>query len=108
MSEREEPKAAAPLPRTRLIALVLGPALAALIFFLPAPEGMKPEAWRLVAMASWMVVWWLGEAVPIPATALLPIALMPLLGIAKITPVAANYGHPLIFLFLGGFGLAIS
>jgi len=106
LSEGEGPQTAAPLPIKRLIALVLGPALAAVIYFLPAPEGMKPEAWRLVAMAAWMVVWWLGEAVPIPATALLPIPLMPLLGIAKISPVAANYGHPLIFLFLGGFLLA--
>ena len=48
------------------------------------------EAWRLVALAAWMVIWWLGEAVPIPATALLPIPMMPLLGIAKMKPVAAN------------------
>ncbi|MBT3905637.1 MAG: DASS family sodium-coupled anion symporter [Rhodospirillaceae bacterium] len=90
----------------RLIALIAGPAFAVLLLFLPAPEGMKPEAWRLVALAVWMIVWWLGEAVPIPATALLPIPMMPLLGIAKMKPVAANYGHTLIFLFLGGFLLA--
>ncbi len=53
-----------------------------------------------------MIVWWLGEAVPIPATALLPIAAMPLLGIGEIDSVSANYAHPLIFLFLGGFLLA--
>ena len=90
----------------RLIALIVGPAFALLLLFLPAPEGMKLEAWRLVALAVWMIVWWLGEAVPIPATALLPIPMMPLLGIAEMKPVAANYGHTLIFLFLGGFLLA--
>jgi sodium-dependent dicarboxylate transporter 2/3/5 len=92
----------------RLLALVGGPVAALLVLLLPAPDGMQPEAWRLVALALWMVVWWLGEAVPIPATALLPIPMMPLFSVAPIKPVAANYGHPLIFLFLGGFLLAAS
>jgi sodium-dependent dicarboxylate transporter 2/3/5 len=52
------------------------------------------------------VIWWLTEAVPIPATALLPLVLMPLLGVQEIKPTAANFAHPLIFLFLGGFLLA--
>ena len=53
-----------------------------------------------------MVSWWLTEAVPIPVTSLLPIPMMPLLGILPEGSVAANYGHPLIFLFLGGFFIA--
>jgi len=92
--------------RRRLIALVLGPALALAVLLLPAPDGFGTASWRLVGLAGWMVVWWLGEAVPLPATALLPIPFMPLMGIAKMAPTAANYGHPLIFLFLGGFVLA--
>ncbi|MBX3649914.1 MAG: DASS family sodium-coupled anion symporter [Burkholderiales bacterium] len=95
-----------PLSTRHLIVLMAGPVLTAALLMLPAPEGMTPEAWRLVALASWMIIWWIGEAVPIPATALLPIPLMPLLDIAPLTPVSANYGHPLIFLFLGGFLLA--
>ena len=106
LGEGEGSAPAQALPTKRLIALVAGPALAILLLFLPAPEGMKPEAWRLVALAVWMVVWWLGEALPIPATALLPIPMMPLLDIGKMGPVAANYAHTLIFLFLGGFLLA--
>jgi sodium-dependent dicarboxylate transporter 2/3/5 len=106
LGEGEGPAPEQGLSTKRLIALIAGPALAVLLFFLPAPAGMNPEAWRLVALAGWMVVWWLGEAVPIPATALLPIPMMPLLGIGKMGPVAANYAHPLIFLFLGGFLLA--
>ena len=98
--------AASPLGGKRLGALVGGPLLALGVLLAPAPEGMAPEAWRMVALAAWMVAWWLGEAVPIPATALLPIPLMPLLGIADIKPVTASYAHPLIFLFLGGFVLA--
>ena len=106
LGEGEGPAPVHPLPPKRLITLVAGPALAVLLLLLPAPEDMKPEAWRLVALGVWMVVWWLGEAVPIPATALLPIPMMPLFGIAEMKPVAANYGHTLIFLFLGGFLLA--
>lgn len=94
------------IPPLRLIALFLGPLLALLIWVLPPPPGMAIEPWKLVSLASWMVVWWLGEAVPIPATALLPIPLMPLFGIGAIGPVAANYANPLVFLFLGGFLLA--
>ena len=99
---------AAPIPVTglRLMGLVGGPLLAILLLLLPAPEAMPPEAWRLVAMAVWMVVWWLTEAIPIPATALLPMILMPLLGIDGMREVTANYANPLIYLFLGGFLLA--
>ncbi len=106
LDEGEGPSPVGPMPRKRLIALLAGPVLAVLLLLIPVPDGLKPEAWRLVALATWMVVWWLGEAVPIPATALLPIPMMPLFGILPIKPVAAHYGHPLIFLFLGGFILA--
>lgn len=106
LGEGEGPSAKEPIPAKRLIALLAGPLAAIVLLVLPAPEGMSLEAWRLVALAAWMVIWWLGEAVPIPATALLPIPMMPLLGIAEMKPVAANYGHTLIFLFLGGFLLA--
>ncbi|EPX80031.1 SLC13 family permease [Litoreibacter arenae] len=101
-----EPTADVPVTGIRLIGLIGGPLLALLILFLPAPDSMPLEAWRLVAMTVWMVVWWLTEAVPIPATALLPIVLMPLLGIADIKATSANYANPLIYLFLGGFLLA--
>ncbi len=104
--EGEGPATDKPTSTTRLVALVAGPALTLLLLLMPAPQEMSLEAWRLVALAAWMIVWWLGEAVPIPATALLPIPMMPLLGIADMKPVAANYGHTLIFLFLGGFMLA--
>lgn len=106
LGEGEGPAPKHPIPSKSLIALILGPIAAIVLLFSTAPEGMTPEAWRLVALATWMVIWWLGEAVPIPATALLPIPMMPLLGIAEMKPVAANYGHTLIFLFLGGFLLA--
>ncbi len=95
-----------PISPLRLSGLVGGPVLAIIVMLSPAPEAMPAEAWRMVAITAWMVVWWLTEAVPIPATALLPLVLMPLLEVQGITPTAARYGHPLVFLFLGGFLLA--
>jgi sodium-dependent dicarboxylate transporter 2/3/5 len=81
-----------------------------LLLSIPEPEGFSLPAWRLVALAAWMVLWWMTEAVPLAVTALLPIPLMPLLGIvagkAGEKAVAGSYGHPLIFLFLGGFFIA--
>jgi solute carrier family 13 (sodium-dependent dicarboxylate transporter), member 2/3/5 len=94
------------IPRKKLIALWLGPLVMLALLWLPAPTGMKPDAWHLVALAAWMVIWWMSEAVPVAVTALLPIPMMPMLGIAGQKAVAASYGDPLIFLFLGGFLIA--
>ena len=88
------------------IALFAGPALFLVLLLVPAPEGMSLEAWRTAAIALWMAVWWIGEAVPIPATALLPLALFPTMGVLKIGPAAAPYANPVIFLFMGGFMIA--
>ena len=90
----------------RRAALVAGPAMLALGALLPRPEGLTPEAWRLLGVTLWMVIWWLSEAVPLAATALVPIAALPLLQVQPIGTVTAHYGNPLIFLFLGGFLLA--
>lgn len=93
-------------PRWRRTALWLAPAAAVAVWLSPAPWGLAESAWRLVGLALWMVTWWLTEAVPLPVTALLPLAVAPLLGIQGEAETAAAYAHPLIFLFLGGFVLA--
>jgi sodium-dependent dicarboxylate transporter 2/3/5 len=85
--------------------LVIGVVLLAAVLVLPAPAGMQPEAWRVAGVALLMAAWWLTEAAPIPATALIPLLLFPLLGIAAIKDAAAPYADPIIFLFLGGFVL---
>jgi sodium-dependent dicarboxylate transporter 2/3/5 len=85
--------------------LALGPALAALVVLL-AP-GDDPRIARMAAVAIWMAAWWVTEAVPIPVTALLPIVLMPVLGISPVKEVAPNYGRSTVYLFLGGFLLAL-
>jgi len=95
--------------------LLLGPVLA-LAAFLLLPDrtaagdgGLSPAGRATAAVAVWMATWWLTEAVPIAATALLPIVLFPLFGAAGVKDAAAPYANPLIFLFMGGFiiGLAI-
>ena len=73
---------------------------------LAPPAGMKVEAWRTAAVATMMAIWWITEALPIAATAFVPLIVFPLLGIASITAAAAPYANPVIFLFLGGFLLA--
>ncbi|MCG8420993.1 MAG: SLC13 family permease [Proteobacteria bacterium] len=67
----------------------------------------QPEIGRMAAIAVLMAVWWVFEVVPIAVTSLFPIVLMPALGIASLKAVTANYGKPTIFLFLGGFVLAL-
>jgi len=69
---------------------------------------MSVEAWRAAAIGLWMAVWWATEAVPVPVTALLPIVVFDPLGIASIRDAAAPYAHPTIYLFLGGFILALA
>jgi sodium-dependent dicarboxylate transporter 2/3/5 len=60
------------------------------------------------AIAVWMAVWWLTEAIPVYATALLPLAVLPLVGAASMREAAAPYAHELIFLFMGGFLIALA
>jgi sodium-dependent dicarboxylate transporter 2/3/5 len=90
----------------RRIGLAAGVLVCVGLLLLPAPEGLDVAAWRTAAVGLLMAVWWITEALPIEATALVPLALFPLLGIAGIDDAAAPYANPLIFLFMGGFILA--
>ncbi len=101
----------------RKIALVAGPLLAIMAYWLlperaaglNGTEIVLGTAGRATAgLAVWMALWWLTEATSIYATALLPLALMPLLDVSTISETASAYAHPLIFLFLGGFILALA
>ncbi|WP_299649200.1 DASS family sodium-coupled anion symporter [uncultured Tateyamaria sp.] len=88
------------------IVLGAGAVLLLIPLIFSAPDGLSEGAWRAFGLLLMMALWWLTGAVPLAATALLPLALAPLLGIAPIADVAAHYSHPLIILFLGGFLLA--
>jgi sodium-dependent dicarboxylate transporter 2/3/5 len=92
----------------KTIGLALGPALFVLVLFLPLPEGMSPPAKRVAAVAVLMAVWWITEAAPLAATALLPVALFPAMGVMKASEATAPYANHLIFLFLGGFLIAVT
>ncbi len=88
------------------VGLVLGGVLFLLMLILPAPAGLGAAAWSVAAAGVLMATWWVTEAIPIPATALLPLALFPLLGVADIGDAAAPFANPIIYLFLGGFLIA--
>lgn len=91
----------------QLLGLIAGP-LVFLVLLYAVPRGTLPlPALRVAAAGLWMAIWWMTEAIPIAATALLPLVLFPLLGIADISATAAPYANPLIFLFLGGFLIAL-
>jgi len=92
-------------PRQR-IGLILGIGLFALIQLLAPPSGMTAAGWSVAAVAALMATWWVTEALPLPATALLPLVLLPTLGVMPIGDIAPAYANPLVFLFLGGFLIA--
>ena len=103
--------------RLRWLGLLGGPLLAALLLAslpsqYPGAAG-KPVDFSLagrmtLAVMGWMAVWWITEAVHLSVTSLLPLVLFPLLGIASIREATAPYANPMIFLFMGGFIIAIS
>ncbi len=86
-------------------ALLLGPALGALMVALS--PGDDPAIGRMAGIAAWMAAWWITEVVPVAMTGLLPLILVPVAGIAPIAEVAVNYSRSTIFLFLGGFLIAL-
>jgi len=92
----------------RKIGFFLGPAIFIVMLLLPEPAGMKPEAWKVAAVTVLMAIWWITEAIPIPATSLLPIALFPMLGVMKSNAATAPYANHLIYLFMGGFFIAVT
>ena len=92
---------------TKKIGLLLGPILFFIIVNLPFFL-ISEKADAVIAVAIWMVIWWISETVNIAVTALLPLILFPLLKVMDIADVGANYGSPIIFLFFGGFVLALA
>jgi len=87
---------------------VIGPAVLLLTLVTSPPEGLSVEGWRTAGAAALMAVFWIAESIPIPATALLPLVLFPALGLGDIRESAAPFANPIIFLFLGGFIIALA
>ncbi len=88
--------------------LISGIPLFIILLLIPAPSGMSPEAHKTLAITILMAFWWITEALPISATALIPLLLFPLLRVDTAQDIAHQYGDRNIFLFMGGFFLAVT
>jgi sodium-dependent dicarboxylate transporter 2/3/5 len=96
------------IERRQRIGLFAGPVLLTVLLLLDPPVGMTLAGWRTAAVGLFMATWWITEAVPIPVTALIPLLLFPLLDILPIGAAAAPFANPIIYLFLGGFVIALA
>ncbi|MFT4760292.1 MAG: sodium-dependent dicarboxylate transporter 2/3/5 [Paraglaciecola sp.] len=95
------------LKNLKIIGFLTG--LFTFLFILLSPiEFFNPLAKKVIAVASWMVIWWITEAVSISVTALIPLTVFPLLGIMDFEATAANYSHHIVYLFFGGFVIALA
>lgn len=92
----------------RRLGLFLGPSLFLLILVAFHPPGLEPAPRAVLAVTCWVATWWITEAIPIAATALLPLVLFPLTGALPLKATTVAYANPMIFLFLGGFLLAVA
>ncbi|MGC1633157.1 MAG: DASS family sodium-coupled anion symporter [Gelidibacter sp.] len=90
------------------IGFILGPLSFILILLFFKPEGLSPEARAIMASTAWIALWWITEAIPIAVTALLPIVLFPLSGGLDLGTTTESFGHKYIFLYMGGFIIAIA
>lgn len=90
------------------IGFVVGLAAFALTALLPAPAGMPREAWLVAGLVVWMAAWWMTEAIPLTATALLPFLVLPFAGVLNAKDTASAYYEPILFLILGGAFLALA
>lgn len=93
--------------RYQTIGLFSGPLLAASLMVMPPLPGMTPEGWNVVALMALMGCWWATEAIPVPATSLIPLAWLPLFDVTTASGASMPYANPVIFLLLGGFILAM-
>lgn len=94
-------------PKSKTVGLILGPLLFALFYFLLSQTALSYKGVVVLSLGAWMVTWWVSEAAPIPVTALLPMILFPLFTVATAREAAAPYGDSIIFLFMGGFMIAL-
>ncbi|SET25098.1 solute carrier family 13 (sodium-dependent dicarboxylate transporter), member 2/3/5 [Salinibacillus kushneri] len=92
----------------QIIGLVLGPVLFILTILFFHPQGLPDAGNAVLACTLWIAVWWITEAVPIPVTSLLPIILFPLTGGLDVDTTTSSYGDDTIFLFMGGFMIALA
>ncbi|MCA1024620.1 SLC13 family permease [Cytobacillus kochii] len=93
---------------SQVIGLLLGPVLFFMIWLILPLNGLSDEGKAVLAITAWVSTWWILEVMPLGLTSLLPIVLLPLLGAISGSEAASSYGDPNIFLFLGGFAIALA
>jgi len=89
------------------LSLILGPLICILVLLIPG-DIISPAADKVLALALWMIIWWITETVSISVTALIPLTFFPVFGVMPIKDVSQYYGHPIVFLFFGGFVMALA
>ncbi len=92
----------------KLIYTLAGPLSFLIIILLPPIKDLPHEAQAVLAVTVWVAIWWVTEAIPIPVTSLLPIILFPLTGALDIQTTTASYGHKMVYLYMGGFIIALA
>jgi len=98
-----------PVETYQIVGRILGPAIFVVMLLTDQWQGvMSTEAWRVAAVGLWMATWWATEAIPVPVTAFLPLVVFEPLGISSLREAAAPYANPTIYLFLGGFMMALA
>ena len=90
------------------VGLILGGLAFVAMLLAPPPQDFSESAWRTAAVTALMAIWWATEALPIAATAMIPLAALPLLGVTTPAAAAAPYANTTIFLILGGFLVALA
>ena len=93
---------------SKYVGLISGPLSFIVILLYFHPEGLNPRANAILASTIWIAIWWVTEVIPISVTALLPIILFPLTGGLGVSETTASFGHKYVFLYLGGFIIAIA
>ena len=94
--------------KTKYIGFIIGVIFLTFVCIFPSPDSLNPKAWLTLGVALLMASWWLTEAIPLPATGLVPLVLFPVLDVSSIKATAQGFSHPIIFLFMGGFIIGIA
>jgi sodium-dependent dicarboxylate transporter 2/3/5 len=90
------------------VGIYLGPAVTIVMLLIGPQGGLSDAAWRTAALGLWMAIWWATEARPVGVTAFIPLIFFAPLGITTLHKAAAPYANPILYLYLGGFLLALA
>lgn len=93
--------------QVKVVARILAPIVFLFMSMFP-PESIDSKSWYVLALGIWMLLWWLTETVHLAVTALLPMVILPIMGVMPLKAITPSYANPLVYLFFGGFILALA